>query len=281
MVPFECVSLVVPRAALEAVEAALAAAPTQGFSPLAEVLGAAFRAHEAQRATVTTHLDAARRAELVEALADLPELRARLLAAPDEVRAAMLVDVGRYAARRTALSRLSAPAVVLDGTTAALAEAVRALDPAAPFASAPAPAVPEIDLEDGRVRPNLHAWLELVLEHAREQGSIAVEGRIAEAPAEGAPDPSMRPDIESTCFGMRPVRAWWLPRAITLPRQIDHGRTVVGFAGGPVTWATGDDPAPSGVEGTLAQRLAALGPDQALVSFLAMDTGVDVPWADR
>jgi hypothetical protein len=281
MVPFECVSLVVPRAALEAVEAALAAAPTQGFSPLAAVLGAAFRAHEAQRATVTTLLEPTRRAELAEAMADLPVLRAAFEAVPDVVRAAMLVDVGRCSARRAALVRLSAPAVVIDGTTAALAEAVHGLDPALPYDPAPVPRVPETDLEDGRVRPNLHAWLELVLQHVREQGSIEVQGRLAEAPAEGAPDPTMRPDIESTCFGMRPLRSWWLPRAITLPRQIDHGRTVAGFAGGPVTWATGDDPAPSGVEAALAQRLAALGPDQALVSFLAMDTGVDVPWADR
>lgn len=281
MVPFESVSFVVSRSAMEAVEAALALEPhDRGFGPLAEVLGAVWTEHRARRDQVTVPFDAERRFALLDALSSVPELRGRLAAAPDVVRAAMLAEVGRHSARLAALVRLVAPSVVLGATRAVLAQAIDGLDPRNELSFEEPPPVPETD-DDGRISPNVHAWLELVLEHAREADSVQVTQHVAAEPAEVTPDKRMRPGIESTCFGMRPLHAWWMPRAIRLPRQVDQGRIVAGFAGGPVSWGSGDDPAPSGVETALARRLSQLRADQALVSFLAMETGVDVPWADR
>jgi len=282
MVPFESVSFVVSRKAMEAVEAALALEPRdRGFAPLAEVLGAVWNEHRARREAVTVPFDAERRGALLDALASAPELQGRLAAAPDVVRAAVLTEVGQHSARLAALVRLVAPSVVLGATRAVLGQAIDALDPSHALSSEDPPPVPETDDGDGRVQPNVHAWLELVLEHAREADSVQVTQHLAAEPDDVAPDPRMRPGIENTCFGMRPLHAWWMPRAIRLPRQVDQGRIVAGFAGGPVSWASGDDPVPSGVETHLSRRLSQLRADQALVSFLAMETGVDVPWADR
>lgn len=261
------IALVVPLEVLEAIVRALEA-PTD--ETLAAVLDDAWRRGRARRAVTTAPLEP-RLASLVP-----PALAPLLARAPPLVRTVMQERALLHAGRLEALSKLAAPAAVIEGSTRNLKLALEALDPAAPMPDDDAPRV--IHHDEG---PDVHAWLEAVLEHAREPE--LVESRITvrepEAAAEGLA--TMRPGIEWTAYSVVPAAALWATPDVTLSRRLDDGRVVVGESGGPVTFARPGDTPPATVLAEIAALVNGLRSDQAAVAFRWRDTGMDLAWSER
>jgi hypothetical protein len=206
-----------------------------------------------RRDTSLAHFE--QRQALCGALGDDP-LAAIVRRAPATVRRTFALAALREAQRLRALSAIGAPQVVLGATRANVERAVAALDPSVALLHDEPP--PLVEDFDGAI--HVHAWLERVLERSRDPETLRTERVDLDVPETIETDP-MRSGIESTAFSMLPSRALWLPLGVALPHLLDDGRTVVGEAGGPLTYAWTND--------------------RATVSFLWRDTSQDIPWDER
>lgn len=282
---FERVAFVIPRRFVAAIERALAAYRPGGPTRVLErVYDDAWEAGALRRARDVVAFGAARK-ELLELLAKEEALRERVREAPKMVRRAM-VDAASNAARRLPpLRRLAAPEVVIAGTLANVERAVAGLDPAGPMPREERPPLVEIGMVD--VDPesgvHTHAWLEAVLQHARDPATL-VWSRVAQVSRAKAPPielATMRPGIETTSFSVDPKLALWCRPDTTLPRVLDERRIVVGEAGGPATYAFAGDRPSSALDVAIAKRVHSLGPEDALVAFLWRDDSVDIAWREK
>ena len=282
---FERVAFVIPRRFVVAIERALASYRPGGPTRVLEkIYVGAWTAGVERRARDVVAFGGARK-ELLVLLANDEALRERVREAPKMVRRAM-VDAAANAARRLLpLRKLAAPEIVIRGTLANVERAVAGLDPARPLPREERPPLVDVAMVDGEPERGVHthAWLESVLQHARDPASL-VWSRVARASrtkASGVDLSSMRPGIESTSFSVDPKPALWCRPDTSLPRVLDERRIVVGEAGGPATYAFAGDPPSAALDGAIAKRLRALEPDDALVAFIWRDGGVDLAWRDK
>lgn len=244
---FEAVSFEIERARMLAIVAALENDQREVYDALWR---AAYEDDRLRRDRVVGRF--VERAEISAALGGEPHVES----APEIVRRAVAATALRHARRLQVLRNIHAPEIVLRATLANVERALSALDPSAPYPDEEMP--PLVDDDAGRV--HVHAWLDRVLEWSRDPATLRIDRIAVEVPTEVEAD-EMRPGIESVAFSMAPSRALWLPKSIVLPHLLDGGRTVVGEAGGPLTYE--------------------LNGDRARVSFLYRDTGVDIAWGDR
>lgn len=283
--PFERVAFVIPRRFVAAIERALASyRPGGSARTLEKIYADAWDAGVERRTRDVVAFGGARR-ELLVLLANDEALRERVREAPKMVRREMVEAAANAARRLSPLRKLAAPEIVIRGTLANVERAVAALDPARPLPREKRPPLADVGMVEGEPARGVHthAWLESVLQHARDPASL-VWSRVARASrtkASGVDLSSMRPGIESTSFSVDPRSALWCRPDTTLPRVLDERRIVVGDAGGPATYAFAGDPPSAELDGTIAKRLRALEPDDALVAFLWRGGGVDLAWRDK
>ncbi|MBL8917915.1 MAG: hypothetical protein JNJ54_03570 [Myxococcaceae bacterium] len=261
------IALVIPLEVMEAIVHALEA-PT--VETLTSVLDDAWARGRARRAVTTSPLDLRLQAQVPPALVPL------VSRAPPLVRTVMQERALLHAGRLQALSKLAAPPAVIDGSTRNLKRALEGLDPASPMPDEEAPKV--ISQDEG---PDVHAWLESVLEHARGPGLVESRLTVPEPQATDTGLATMRPGIQWTAFSVIPSPALWATPDVTLSRRLDEGRVVVGESGGPVTFALPGDTPPEPVLPEAASLVRSLRPDQAVVAFRWRDTGMDLPWSER
>lgn len=282
---FERVAFVIPRRFVDAIERALASYRAGGPTRVLEkVYADAWKVGALRRARDVVAFGGARK-ELLMLLANDEALRERVREAPKVVRRAM-VDAALNGGRRLApLRRLAAPEVVIGGTLANVERAVAGLDPAGPLPRekrAPLVEVGVVDV-DPESGVHTHAWLESVLQHARDPSTL-VWSRVTKVARTKAPRidlASMRPGIDTTSFSIEPKPALWCRPDTTLPRILDERRIVVGEAGGPATYAFAGDAPSKELDAAIAKRVRALGPDDALVAFLWRDDSVDISWREK
>lgn len=261
------VALVVP---LEVLQAMVRTLEAPDAASLTAVLEDAWKRGCARRAATTAPLDSRLKALVPEALTRL------VSGAPQLVREAMQERALLHASRLEALSKLAAPAAVIDGSTRNLKLALEALDPASPMPDDEAPRL--ISHDEG---PDVHAWLESVLEHARGDGLTESRITVPEPEVTDAGLATMRPGIEWTAWSVVPAPGLWATPDVTLSRRLDDGRVVVGESGGPLTFALPGDTPPPAVLPEIAAMVRSLRPDQAVVAFRWRDTGMDLAWSER
>jgi hypothetical protein len=81
---------------------------------------------------------------------------------------------------------------------------------------------------------------------------------------------------------VHPDLTFWASPAIALPRRIEvpttPPRLVAAESSGPITYAVAGDAPGDGLLPELARRVAGLGPDRALLSFVWLSTETAGPW---
>jgi hypothetical protein len=162
-----------------------------------------------------------------------------------------------------------------------------ALDPASPFPDAQdGPPPPMIEGPAGEDVVNLHGWLCDLLRVARREGGglVGLGGAVADLRGARALllDEVAGPvasGIELTMYGIHTRDRRWTWPAVVLPRPLRHrALVVVGVAGGPASFAVAGDVTSVVLDPTLAARVHALVPGEALVSFVAVTNDIEWPW---
>jgi hypothetical protein len=284
---------------LDVIAAGEAAAPER----VAAVLARWWSAREERLAAWAMTWDAgAERAALVADLASEPGLAARLASAPAVVRAEGLARLRRAAPFLRRMIEIRAPEVVRAGAAARCRAALDALDPAIAW---PATPPPEIGTTTDAITDAAHARgehsievidLHLFAEHMTRAahagrpsvglgeafGATPEARRFADDGALGAPPPPAYPGLEWRVLAARCDLAFWASPRVALARTLAvpgaPPRILAFESSGLVTYAMQGDAIGAAVDESLRRAVAGLGPDDALVSFVWLDTDPAGPW---
>jgi hypothetical protein len=234
-------------------------------------------------------------------------LAARTVAWDADAERAALRAEGLARLRRAApfvrrMIELRAPEVVRAGTAARCRAALDALDPAIAW---PATPPPEIGTTTDAITDAAHARgehsievidLHLFAEHMTRAahagrpsvglgeafGATPEARRFADDGALGAPPPPAYPGLEWRVLAARCDLAFWASPRVALARTLAvpgaPPRILAFESSGLVTYAMQGDAIGAAVDESLRRAVAGLGPDDALVSFVWLDTDPAGPW---
>ena len=235
----------------------------------------------------TVRLDEAERHAIEALLGPRSDLGAAPASSPTVVRAAMLADLHLLAGRLAGLRDLSAPQVVLERLRRRIAAVAVALDPSRPLAPEEPSQIGVVERVAGVTIPNLHDWVDALLRASRNptRPLVGLGREVGVVDLDGSPDHSASsdgwPGIEFTSLGLSGDPSSWMPPRIALPRPLHTGGLVaVGVSGGWATWALAGDAVRPELSGRMVASVRGLAPDEALVSFVCLEDGVDQPWTD-